>query len=219
MHLVKGTPPVDELIRKLQETRTARLKAMREAHTASAESLAAGKPKEERAAHDAAYEAAKADVDEIDVQIERRTEDVKREGRSAALAAATGGTGDQDGSAGGAARVTSEPQVYGRGSGNSFFLDQGRAEIQHNPEAAARLQRHQQEMDVELPKRREARAKRAIAAAEKLMTRSRREERAYERMLGSGVQVFQGGQEKRAIGRTDGQGGYFVPPVWGVAGG
>jgi HK97 family phage major capsid protein len=214
MHLVKGTPPVDELIRKLQETRAARLKAMREAHTASAESLAAGKPREERAAHDAAYEAAKADVDEIDTQIERRTEDVKREGRSAALAAATGGTGAQDGSAGGAARVTSEPQVYGRGSGNSFFLDQGRAEIQHDPEAAARLQRHQQELDVELPKRREARAKRAIAAVEKLMTRSRREERAYERMLGSGVQVFQGGQEKRAIGRTDGQGGYFVPPLW-----
>ena len=72
---------MDELLRKLQETRAARLKAMREAHTASADSLAAGKPKEERAAHDAAYEAAKADVAEIDVQIGQHTEQLAAEKR------------------------------------------------------------------------------------------------------------------------------------------
>lgn len=205
---------MDPLLQKLQERRAALLKTAQEALAKSGESLAAGKPKEDRAAHDQAYESATADITEIDVQIERRESQVKSEQRAADLAARTGGTGDEGGNAGGSGiQVTSEPTMYGRHSGQSFFLDMGRAEIQHDREAAQRLQRHQQELDVEMPKRREARAKRAQAAVDQLMTRSRREERAYEKFLGSGGKVFQG-QEQRAIGRTDGQGGYFVPPLW-----
>jgi len=208
---------VDELIRKLQERRAALAKAMSEALEKSGESLAAGKPKEERAAHDAAYEAAKADVAEIDVQIARRTEHIAAEQRAADLAARTGGTGEQEGRAGGSGvQVTSEPTMYGRYSGRSFFLDMARANpaLGNDPEARGRLDRHRQELDVELPRRRHARAKAATAQLEKRMARSPREERAYDRFLGQGGKPFQGGQESRALSRTDGQGGFFVPPLW-----
>jgi HK97 family phage major capsid protein len=203
---------VDELIRKLLERRAALVKAGKEALAKSAESLAAGGPKEDRAAHDAAADAATADIREIDTQVEKLKAQQAADQRAAGLAVATGGTGDQDGTASGEPRATisSEPTMYGRHSGRSFFLDQARAEIQHDPEAAERLKRHQAELDVELPRRREARAKAASAAVEQLMTRSHREQRAYERFTGQGGKVF----EKRAISRTDGQGGYFVPPLW-----
>jgi len=202
---------VDPILQKLQETRNARLKAMRDAHTASAESLAAGKPKEERAAFDAAYDAAKADVAEIDVQIDRHTGQLAAEKRSADLAAATGATGPQDGRASGV-QVTNEPTMYGRHSGRSFFLDMARANpaLGNDPEARSRLDRHRQELDVELPKRRDARAKAATAQLERRMARSPREERAYDRFLGEGGKPF----ESRALSRTDGQGGFFVPPLW-----
>lgn len=208
---------MDELIRKLQERRAALLKTMSESLAKSGESLAAGKPKEDRAAHDEAYEAAKADVAEIDTQIERRTEHLKAEERAAELAAQTGGTGKEQGRAGGSGvQVTSEPTMYGRYSGRSFFLDMARANpaLGNDPEARARLDRHRQELDVELPRRRDARAKAATASLEKRMARSVREERAYDRFLGQGGKPFHGGQESRALSRTDGQGGFFVPPLW-----
>jgi HK97 family phage major capsid protein len=209
---------VDELIRKLQERRAALLKIMSDSLAKSGESLAAGKPKEDRAADDAAYEAAKKDVAEIDVQLERRKEQLAAEQRAADLAAATGDTGgEQEGRAGGTGvQVTSEPTMYGRYSGRSFFLDMARANpaLGNDPEARARLDRHRQELDVELPKRRAARAKRATAQLEQRMTRSVREERAYDRFLGQGGKPFHGGQESRALSRTDGQGGFFVPPLW-----
>ena len=208
---------MDELIRKLNETRAARMKAMRDAHASSAESLAAGKPKEERAGFDAAYESAKADVAEIDVQIERHKEQLTAEKRAADLAAATGGTGDDTGRAGGTGvQVTSEPTMYGRYSGRSFFLDMARANpgLGNDPEARSRLDRHRQELDVEMPKRRAARAKAASEGLERRMARSVREERAYDRFLGQGGKPFHGGQESRALSRTDGQGGFFVPPLW-----
>ena len=208
----EGTSPVDELIRKLLDRRAALVKAGKEALAKSAESLAAGGPKEERAAHDATADSATADIREIDTQVEKLKAQQAADSRAAGIAASTGATGDQDGTASGEPRavITSEPTMYGRNSGRSFFLDQARAEIQHDPEAAQRLQRHQAELDVELPRRREARAKAASAAVEKLMTRSHREQRAYERFTGQGGKVF----EKRALSRTDGQGGYFVPPLW-----
>jgi HK97 family phage major capsid protein len=211
----EGGFPVDELIRKLQERRAQLAKDAKEALAKSAESLAANGPKEDRARFDATVDEATAAIKEIDVQVEKLKAQRDSDKRAADLAASTGAIGDQDGAASGEPRatVTSEPQIYGRGSGRSFFLDQARAEIQHDPEAAQRLQRHQQELDVELPRRREARARQANAAVEKLMTRSRREERAYERFLGAGHKVFEG-RETRALSRTDGQGGYFVPPLW-----
>jgi HK97 family phage major capsid protein len=208
---------VDELIRKLLERRAALVKAGKEALSKSAESLAAGGPAEDRKAHDEAADKATADIKEIDTQVEKLKAQQASDKRAADLAAATGGTGEEEGRAGGSGvQVTSEPTMYGRHSGRSFFLDMARANpaLGNDPEARGRLDRHRQELDVELPKRRAARAKAATAQLEQRMARSQREERAYDRFLGEGGKPFRGGQESRALSRTDGQGGFFVPPLW-----
>ncbi|SOB84232.1 phage major capsid protein, HK97 family [Streptomyces sp. 1331.2] len=91
--------------------------------------------------------------------------------------------------------VTSEPLTYERNSGQSYFRDLAKAQVEHDPEATARLSRHAQEMDVEMPRR------------EKI-----RRARAEQELRG----VDQGGTFERRVNpnRTDGQGGYFVPPMW-----
>lgn len=112
----------------------------------------------------------------------------------------------------GGARVTSEPTTYGKGSRQSYFLDLARDQLGRGDGAGgvqaarARLNRHAQELDVELPRReqrRAAAAERALDSVEGL----RPEQRAS---------VFErGGMEQRVNpNRVDGQGGYFVPPLW-----
>ncbi|MGW1892140.1 phage major capsid protein [Streptomyces sp. NPDC002004] len=91
--------------------------------------------------------------------------------------------------------VTAEPLTYQRGSSHSYFIDLANSTLFNNGEARERLNRHGREMDVEMPKREKRRAERA-----------EKELRGIDR--GS---VF----EKRTNpNRTDGQGGYFVPPLW-----
>ena len=53
-------------------------------------------------------------------------------------------------------------------------------------------------------------AQRPAARSRACTPGSRREERALRAVPGAGMQVF----EQRAINRTDGTGGYFVPPLW-----
>ena len=90
-------------------------------------------------------------------------------------------------------QVRSEPLTYQRGDRrSSYFRDLGMAHVGNDPEARQRLQRHRQEMDVEIPKweeRREAAAQRQLEE------------------LGATT-------ERRDISRTDGAGGEFVPPLW-----
>ncbi len=94
-----------------------------------------------------------------------------------------------------------EPLTYQRSVGNSYFLDLANAQLRNDVEAAGRLQRHAQEMDVEMPRREQLREQ----AAEREMAGLDRREHT-----GRGS-VF----EKRTNpNRTDGQGGYFVPPLW-----
>lgn len=99
-------------------------------------------------------------------------------------------------------KVTREPLTYDRGNGKSYFMDLARAQLQGDSDASARLVRHGKELDVEMPARearRETRARGELAALD-------REER-----LRDTESVF----EKRVNpNRTDGQGGYFVPPLW-----
>lgn len=104
--------------------------------------------------------------------------------------------------------VLSEPVTYARESGHSYFLDLARVQLNRGDgdggvsEALGRLQRHGAEVDVEMPKRERARR----AAAE-------RDRDSLDRDLGVRGRgtVF----EKRVNpNRTDGQGGYFVPPLW-----
>ncbi len=135
-------------------------------------------------------------------QLEARIVQVKDEddrraaaGKAAELLGNTGNAGP-DGIP--VAYVTSEPTIYGRGSGNSYFLDVARAKtgIDGPGGVTERLQRHVAELDVDMPKREARRAKRA-ADGEERMTRN-------------------GGQFEKRVNpnRTDGQGGYFVPPLW-----
>jgi len=105
----------------------------------------------------------------------------------------------------GPARVGAEPQVYGRGARNSYFLDLVRRQLRGDAEASDRLTRHAQELDVELPRREQARRARAEREMEDEFGGERR--RGYR----DGVTPF---ESRVAPNRTDGQGGYFVPPLW-----
>ncbi|MEE4546771.1 phage major capsid protein [Streptomyces sp. V4-01] len=104
--------------------------------------------------------------------------------------------------------VRSEPLTYQEGSGHSYFLDLARMQLNRGDgdggvgDAVKRLQRHGAEMDVEFPKRERARQ----AAAERDRDKLDRDVRS-----GGRGTMF----EKRVNpNRTDGQGGYFVPPLW-----
>lgn len=134
-----------------------------------------------------------ADIADLHKRIADLEEDEKRQ-QAANQAAAQAGS--DTGKRSGGAQVTSEPEVYGRGSGNSYFLDLARAQVQNDAQAMSRLQRHGKELDVILPKREAQRAARA--------------DQEMRSAFGEG-----GGFEKRVNpNRTDGQGGFFVPPIW-----
>lgn len=97
--------------------------------------------------------------------------------------------------------VRSEPTTYDASNKHSYFLDLVRSEMNRGDgdggvqAARDRLSRHRQEIDAAMVKREHARSQRA-----------EKELRGIDR--GS---VF----EKRVNpNRTDGQGGYFVPPDW-----
>lgn len=103
---------------------------------------------------------------------------------------------------GGGVQVLSEPKVYGNGSGHSYFLDLARRDLNRGDgdggvdAALGRLKRHAAELEVELPKREQRRTERAEAE----MRGAFGETSAFERRTNPN--------------RTDGQGGYFVPPLW-----
>jgi HK97 family phage major capsid protein len=228
---------VDELIRKLLERRAQLMKDANEALAKSAESLAANGPKEDRAKHDATVDEATKAIEEIDGQVEKLKAQQEREKRAAAANAGNPHTGDPASAGDPRVQVTSEPTIYGRGSGHSYFLDQARATLGVGDGddgvkgARERQSRHEAELRVEMPKRLERRRRdtekrmddmlsggdHAGSPNRQLRRQARREQRIYERFLAAGGQVFQGGsaeREQRFISRTDGSGGYFVPPLW-----
>ncbi|MGV9242619.1 phage major capsid protein [Streptomyces sp. NPDC003710] len=142
-------------------------------------------------AKDGEIEAAQARIAEL--------EEVEERGKKAAELRAQYGQNNPEG--GPSVQVLSEPRTYERGTRHSYFLDMVRAQLGRGDgdggvtAAQDRLRRHAQELDVEMPKREKRRAELAD-----------KELRAIDR--GS---VF----EKRVNpNRTDGQGGYFVPPLW-----
>jgi hypothetical protein len=116
-------------------------------------------------------------------------------------------------------QVTAEPMTYRSDNAAkiSYFRDLACAQVPaiasrlDDPTAAnERLQRHAKEMSVELPKREAARERRAQAQAD-----------SAEREFRGSV----GGLDRRGLNespferrvnpsRLDGQGGYFVPPLW-----
>ncbi|MEV8031392.1 phage major capsid protein [Streptomyces sp. NPDC086182] len=140
------------------------------------------------------------EIREIDVRLAELDEQQKRDDAAADIARRHGL---------GRAEIISEPKTYERDSGHSYFLDLARVQLNRGDgdgglsAASARLQRHGQEMDVEMPKREASRR----AAAERDRDALNRDINAR----GNRGTVF----EKRTNpNRTDGQGGYFVPPLW-----
>lgn len=154
---------------------------------------------------------------------DRRIKDqMEIEERRKAAAEASRGTGG--------AQVTSEPLTYRRDNAHerSYYADlavglvDGLTLKRTNRTAAMeRLNRHAAEMEVELPKRMkaaEARAKSRFEEAEH-RSESRRRLRDMDDVRPLSYDPFQRGQraemEQRVTpNRTDGQGGYFVPPLW-----
>jgi HK97 family phage major capsid protein len=171
------------------------------------------------AEEDTRYGANMTEIRALNERLDDLGDQAQREERARAARAGNAGMADDHGSgapAASGAQVTSEPMIYGQHAPHSYWLDLARAELRQDrgPDglsgAQERLNRHAAELRVELPKRQERRAQAARGEVERLHSRSRAEERAMEQFYGSGGQVF----EKRAINRTDGTGGYFVPPLW-----
>jgi HK97 family phage major capsid protein len=109
----------------------------------------------------------------------------------------------------GASAKVSEPLTYRRGGEHSFFYDLVRAQRSIKG-AAERLARHRREMDVELPKRAEARARAAATAYEAAFYSTPADRRAMDAALAAGFRPF----ERRGISTTPSQGGYLAPPVY-----
>lgn len=133
-------------------------------------------------------------------QITQAEELDRREQAAAAARVQDGQTGRQTGGA----VVTSEPQMYGRSSGRSYFHDLALGTVRRDPAALDRLTRHAAELRVELPAREARRETRARAQMDELASAERW--RDEQRMAAFETRVNPN--------RTDGQGGYFVPPLW-----
>ncbi|MFD9943202.1 phage major capsid protein [Nonomuraea sp. NPDC059023] len=153
---------------------------------------------EERAA---ALEAHDGKITEARGRLEAAEAAERRQDANNQLAAKLGQTSPESPKRSGV-KVTSEPLTYARGNGHSYFLDLANATLRNNTDAAARLARHATELDVELPAREHAREQRAHQQLAELdrSERIRHAESVFEKRVNPN--------------RVDGQGGYFVPPLW-----
>jgi HK97 family phage major capsid protein len=214
---------VDELIRKLEERRAALAARGTELlNLAGARETLSNTPEELTE-----YAKIETDLGDLDGQLKRMRDQRDREARAAE--SRSGDPAPVTGAASDRVTVTREPTIYGEHSGHSYFLDLCRTTLNRGAgdggigAAAERQRRHQQELSVEMPARearREAEAGRQLerrlsgADLEGGSRRERRvaraEARALERAKVFGVPMY----EKRIISRTDGQGGYEVPPLW-----
>lgn len=193
-----------EQLARLQERRAAAVTAMDET-IAAAQREQRALTDQETAAFDerrAAVVAADQEISDLEQRIQE-AEAIEQRSQRAAATRDDAGT-EQRGSG---ITVRSEPMIYGQGSRHSYFLDLLRSQINigdgdGGPAAAQdRLQRHAAELRVELPARearREQAAQRELRGIDNMSARDR--ESAFERRTNPN--------------RTDGQGGYFVPPLW-----
>jgi HK97 family phage major capsid protein len=202
-----------DLTGQLETRRTSLIGANREILSAASAASRATTAEE-----DTRYAANITEIRALNQRLDDLGDQAQREERARAARAGNAGIADDHGSGARASgvQVTSEPMIYGQHSPNSYWADLARDAFSNGDggggldKSRERLGRHAAELRVELPNRRERRARAAQERVERLHTASRREELAFERFLGSGVNVF----ETRALNRTDGTGGYFVPPLW-----
>lgn len=186
------------MIKALQEKRAEQRKALDGILEAAQNDSRTKLTEEERAR----FAAGEGEIKEIDARVAELDEQI----RADEAAEATRKRYDLKPSV----EVRSEPLTYQAGNGHSYFLDLARMQLNRGDAdggvaaAAARLQRHGAEMDVEIVKRDKART----AAAERDHASL---DRDLRRSSGGRETIF----EKRVNpNRTDGQGGYFVPPLW-----
>ena len=216
VRLAAGGDETSDLTGQLETRRTSLIAANREILSAAS---AAGRTT--TADEDTRYAAGMTEIRALNQRLDDLGDQDRREERArAARAGGAGGAGIADDNGGGArasgVQVTSEPTVYGQHGPHSYWADLARDSFGHGDggggldRSRERLGRHATELRAELPRRRERRARAARERVERLHTSSRHEELAFERFLDAGGQVF----EERALNRTDGTGGYFVPPLW-----
>jgi HK97 family phage major capsid protein len=218
IRLLAGGDPTHDLIGQLGTRRQSLVTANREILTASADRAMTA---DETAAYDDRMEEIRA----LNGRLDDLADEQKREQRAAGARADGTTTVLDNGNGASGVTVTHEPQTYERYSSHSYFADLLRVSMKNGDgdgglgKAEERLARHRQELNVELPARREQRARAASRQLEQhtqerlaALPRGirRREERAAERWLGYGVPTF----EHRAVSQTAGDGGYFIPPLW-----
>ncbi|MEW2518134.1 phage major capsid protein [Actinacidiphila alni] len=184
------------MIKSLQETRAEQRKAVDAILEAAQKDERTKLTDDERVA----FEAGEQEIRDIDARIAELDEQI----RADEAAEATRRRYDIKPEV----EVRSEPLTYQQGSGHSYFLDLARMQLNRGDAdggvsaAVARLKRHGAEMDVEFPRREKARQDAAERDRDQLDREVRRGNRGT---------IF----EKRVNpNRTDGQGGYFVPPLW-----
>lgn len=134
------------------------------------------------------------EIEALETRIAELEESEKRDAKAAELRTRFGGLVPS-------VQVLSEPLTYQRGNGRSYFQDLAKSQLQQDAEATQRLQHHGKELEVEMPareKRREERARQELRTLDGLSARQR--ESVFEKRVNPN--------------RTDGQGGYFVPPLW-----
>jgi HK97 family phage major capsid protein len=227
IRLAAGGDETHDLTGQLETRRSALITANREIlSAASAANEGAGRAT--TADEDQRYGANMTEIRALNQRLDDLGDQAARDERARQHRAdGTTGTADDHGSGARASgvQVTSEPQTYGRYSPHSYWADLARDKFGSGDggggvaNSRERLRKHAAELEVELPKRQERRNKLADTRIAEVLEQQvrgmparmrRREERMIERFLGSGLGVF----ERRAISRTDGTGGYFVPPLW-----
>jgi HK97 family phage major capsid protein len=217
IRLIAGGDPTNDLTGQLETRRASLIAANRELlSAAAAANNSAGR--DLTADEETRYQDSRKEIRSLNERLDDLAEQAQREERArAARADGTTTVVDNGGSGATAAvTVTSEPMTYGQHGRDSYWADLARDKFGTGDggggldKSRERLGRHAAELRVELPRRQERRARQAAERVERLHAGSRREELALERFYGAGMQVF----EKRALNRTDGTGGYFVPPLW-----
>ncbi|MCU1659308.1 MAG: phage-related major capsid protein, partial [Pseudonocardiales bacterium] len=161
----------------------------------------------------AALVKADADIDAAQARIKDLEDDDKRAATANKILADAGQAGERRS---GGAVVKSEPTAYGQGRRHSYFIDLARDQLGRGDgdggvqAARERLSRHAKELSVEMPAREARRESAAMRALDGIEGRGGKTLSAEER-----ASVFERGLEQRVNpNRTDGQGGYFVPPLW-----
>lgn len=187
------------------------LRERRETLSTTIDDLLAADLPEEREAAEAANKEIEARITErgqLDQRIKvTESEEVRRQADADARRKLGAGTDDKGQPR---AVVLSEPRTYDPAARHSYFLDLARQTLGQGDgdggvnAARERLARHEQELKVELPAREARRDEASREGADREFRRHGYDERARENAF-----------EKRVNpNRTDGQGGFFVPPLW-----